>query len=222
MMKKIKWIAFLVILIIGAFSAQIGVFADDDDDDDHKERGYYKEHEQRDYYEEDENDDDDAYQDEEDDDYDYEEDGDYQQSVTTQKGYWNFWMREAVSYQNSELPITEAKEVTIKINGKDNSIYVIPRDGQLLVAGEKLAELLNIKADFYSKSRILVLSKNKTELILRAGSNAAYENKHKTPMPMKAVFIEKSLYIPISVIANAMGYRVSWNEAEQSITLENL
>lgn len=214
-MKKIKWIAFLVILIIGAFSAQIGVFADDDDD--HKERGYYEDRGKN--YNED--DDDDDYEDEDDDNY-YEEEGDYQQSVPTQKGYWNFWMREAVSYQNSELPITDASEVTIKINGKENSIYVIPRDGQLLVAGEKLAELLNIKADFYSKSRILVLSKNKTELILRSGSNAAYENKHKTPMPMKAVFIEKSLYIPISVVANAMGYRVSWNEAEQSISLENL
>lgn len=216
-MKKIKWIAFVFILIIGAFSAQIAVFADDDD---HKERGYYKDHE-RDYYEEDEDEDDD-YHDEEDGDYDYEEDGDYRKSVTKQKGYWNFWIREAVSYQNSELPITDATQVKIKINGKENSIYVIPRDGQLLVAGEKLAELLNIKADFYSKSRILVLSKNKTELILRSGSNAAYENKHKTPMPMKAVFIEKSLYIPISVIANAMGYRVSWNEVEQSISLENL
>jgi hypothetical protein len=216
MKKKIKWMAFLFILIIGAFSAQIGVFADDDDD--YEKRGYYEDRERSNY----EDDDDDDYEGEEEDEGYYEGDSSYQQAVPKQQGYWNFWMREAVSYQNSELPINEATEVKVNINGKESSLYVIPRNGQILVAGDQLAKLLNIKSDFYPKSRILVLSKNKTELIVRAGSNAAYENKQKTPMPMSAVFIEKSLYLPISVVANAMGYRVSWNIAEQTLILENI
>lgn len=213
--NKLKWIVFLFILVIGAFSAQLGVLADDDDDD---ERGYYEEN-GRNQYEDEEDEDKDNY--EEEDGY-YEEDGGYQQQSPTQKGYWNFWIREAVSSQDPQLPITSPSDVKIKTDGLISSIHVVPRDGQLLVPGDKIAKLMNAKVDFYEKSRILVITKNNAELIVRAGSNAAYENKNKTPMPIQAQFIEKSLYIPISVAANSLGYRVFWNEAEQSLVLENL
>lgn len=41
-------------------------------------------------------------------------------------------------------------------------------------------------------------------------------------MPMQAQYIETSLYLPVSVVANALGYRVSWNEAENSLMIDNI
>ena len=38
----------------------------------------------------------------------------------------------------------------------------------------------------------------------------------KTPMPSKALYYEKSIYLPLSVIANSMGYRVSWNQEKET------
>lgn len=225
MKKRVKWFSFIVIIMISFFSAGVGVLADDDDDNERYEyRGFNEEHEgsqQRGY---EEADDDEEYGEEE-----YEEEGGYsdgydnQQAVTTQSGFWNFWIREAISSQDTNLPIQEPGDVAVKVNGVSvGPIHIVPQNGQLLVPGEQVAKLLNAKTDFYPKSRILSISKNKTELIVRAGSNAAYENKNKTPMPIQAQYIETALYIPVSVVANSLGYRVSWNETEQSLILENI
>jgi hypothetical protein len=216
-MKKGKWLGFLIILLLGAFSTGITAFADDDDDDDKKER-YRSTYEKNEDYDDDDDGQGDYYDDEEE---GYGE-GSYSNPVYTQKGYWNFWIREATSTQDSELPITTPGDVKVKTNGVDGSIHVIPQDGQLLISGEQLANLIDAKSTFYSKSRILIITKDNSELIVRAGSNAAYENKNKTPMPIQAQFIEKSLYIPISVAANSMGYRISWDEAQQALIMENL
>lgn len=230
--KKLKWLVFLIVSILGLFYAGITVLADDDEKEGH--RGYYKDRdddfEEREEYEHYENDaveawDDEEYDDDEsykDDDDDYWQGNEYQPTVISQKGYWNFWQREPISAQESDLPIKEPGEVTIKMNGTQASIHVIPQQGQLLVPAERIAKLLGAKSDFYSKSRIIVISKNKTELIVRAGSNAAYENGTKTPMPIQVKYIEKSLYLPISAAANAFGCRVSLNETEQALILEKL
>lgn len=218
--KKLKWFGVIGILLLSFFTATVGVLADDDDDDERYERSGYQEE----YHGGD--DDDEEYEDEyegEDRGYFGDGNGGYENSLSVQNGYWNFWVREAVSTQNTNLPITQAGEITVKVNGTDaGKIHVVPQEGQLLVPGEQFAKLLGAKTDFYSKSRILVVTKSKTELIVRAGSNAAYENKNKTPMPIQAQYIETSLYIPVSVIANALGYRVSWNEVEQVLSIDNI
>ncbi|MDV2583594.1 stalk domain-containing protein, partial [Alkalibacillus haloalkaliphilus] len=86
------------------------------------------------------------------------------------------------------LPFQEAKEVAVEFDGKSKSLYVIPLNGQFLVSGEKMAQLFGIKYKFYKQSKILVVSNEKNELIVHAGSNAAYENMVKTPMPAKALY----------------------------------
>ena len=51
----------------------------------------------------------------------------------------------------------------------------ILKHGQLLVSGEKIAIFIDAEFTFYEQSRILEVSKGNEELIVRAGSNAAYE-----------------------------------------------
>ena len=221
-LNKAKWFSFFIILILGAFSAGVGVLADHDD---HDEKGEHSNSYEEQYQGNDNYGDDGGYDDDDDDEGEEENwggtGGDFQQTPS-QTGYWNFWMREAVSTQDTQLPISTPTEVKVTINGVANSIHVIPQSGQLLVPGEKLAKLISAKTNYYPKSKIFTIKNTDTELIVRAGSNAAYENQNKTPMPIQAQYIEKSLYIPISVVGNAMGYRVSWNEADQSLVLENI
>lgn len=152
--NKVKWFSFFTILMLGAFSSGVGVLADHDDD----EKGdHSKSYEER--YQEN-----DHYGDDEDDDGDYENEDGYEggtsgevQQTPAQTGYWNFWMREAVSTQDTQLPISTPADVKVTIDGVANSIHVIPQDGQLLVSGEKLAKLISAKTSYYPKSRILVL-----------------------------------------------------------------
>ena len=83
-----------------------------------------------------------------------------------------------------------------------------------------MADLLGVKSKFYNQSRILELSDDQEELIVRSGTNAAYENMVKTPMPTTAIYYEKTVYLPVSVIANAFGYSVNWDENNEMFILE--
>ena len=144
------------------------------------------------------------------------------QENQVQPSYWNIWTRDTSTTFTENLPFQEAKEVAVEISGKSESLYVVPLNGQFLVSGEKMAQLFGIKYKFYKESRILEVSNDKEELIVRAGSNVAYENMVKTPMPANALYFEKSVFLPISVIANAFSYRVNWDETKGTITLTEI
>ncbi|WP_010677691.1 copper amine oxidase N-terminal domain-containing protein [Bacillus timonensis] len=200
--SKCKWIISVLILLILFPSVNIAK-ADDDDEYDHDK------HERYEKYEED------------DDEGEY-ENRNYIQENQFLPSYWNIWTRDTSTSIIENLPFQEAKEVTVEMNGKNESFYIVPFDGQLLISGEKLADFIGAKYIFYQESRILEASTDQVELIIRAGSNAVYENMVKTPMPTKAQYFEKSVFLPISVMTNAFGYRVNWDEANGNIKIEKI
>ena len=144
------------------------------------------------------------------------------QENQVQPSYWNIWTRDTNTSLTEDLPFQEAKEVAVEMSGKSETLYVVPLNGQLFVSGEKMAQLFGIKYKFYKESKILEVSNDKEELIVRAGSNAAYENMVKTSMPADALYFEKSVFLPISVIANTFSYRVNWDETKGTITLTEI
>ncbi|WP_342431513.1 copper amine oxidase N-terminal domain-containing protein [Neobacillus sp. FSL H8-0543] len=216
-----KWTLSLFVLFLIFQSVNI-VKADDDYGRD--------EHEEHESYERDEWDDDEEYDNWVDEEYEWQDDDDsaeaeqrtLYQETQLQQSYWNVWTKDTSTFLTENLPFQEAKEVPVEMNGKSESLYVVPVNGQLLVSGEKMAQLFGIKYKFYKQSQILEISNDKEELFVRAGSNAAYENMVKTPMPAKALHFENSIFLPISVIANAFGYRVNWNEEKGTITLKEI
>ncbi|THE13398.1 copper amine oxidase N-terminal domain-containing protein [Bacillus timonensis] len=206
--RKFVWILSVVLLLFIFHSVNI-VKADDDD------------------YERDEHERYERYEDDDDDHDEWEEEGEYEnrnyiQENQIQPSYWNIWTRDTVASLPETLPFQEAKEVTVVLNGKSERFYIVPMDGQLLISGEKMAEFFGAEYTFYQESRIFEASTNQDELIVRAGSNVVYENMVKTPMPTKAQYFEKSVFLPISVMANAFGYRVNWDEASSTITMNKI
>lgn len=200
-MKK-KWL-IMFISILTIFAVSTTVMADDDDDDDHGKYEYYEKSKHHD--------------DEEGDD---EEKWNAVEQVPLVTEYWNIWSREARNNPNNLLPITEAGETTVWIGNQETSLYFIPQDGQLLVSGTAMADLLGGDSTYYSQSKICILTNGKHELIVRAGFNVAYEDRVKTPMPILAKAYEKSVYLPVSVAANALGYRVAWDAAKQAFIFQ--
>lgn len=205
-MKKIT-LSFSTILLIGALSNGLIVNADDDDDD-HKYYEKYKKYRDDDWDEHD--DDDDKYEYEEDEEYKYENNT---YSTVSKHQTWNIWTR-TITVQKGELPFNDPKNVTLKLENETNelSIYVIPRDGELLVPGKSIAEFLGAETSFYKTSQILEVSDTNTNLILRANTNVAYDDDVKTPIPSIAFYLNNDIYIPISVIVNGLGYLVEWQE----------
>jgi hypothetical protein len=187
-------------------------YNEDDDEDDREYETYRK------------------YDDDDDGEYEeYKRDDDWQSEIrnqplnkSVQQSYWNIWVRDTSTGLNDTLPFQIAKEVQIECNNKSELLFIVPQNGQLLVSGEKIAKLMDAAFTFHEQSKILEVSKKEEQLIVRAGSNAVYENMVKTPMPTKALYYEKSVYLPVSVIANSMGYRASWNAEKESIVLQEI
>ena len=221
--RLVRWT--LSVFVLFSIFQSVHIVKADDDDDEYEE---YESHEKnREEHDDDDDDEYEEYRGYEDD--EYERDADWQSEIRNGplserivQSLWNTWTRETITGLNQSLPFQEAKEVQIELNGKSELLYIVPQNGQLLVSGEKIATFMDTEFTFYEQSRILKVSKGEEELIVRAGSNAAYEKRVKTPMPSKAQYLEKSVYLPISVIANSMGYRVSWNAEKESIVLQEI
>lgn len=203
-----------------------------DDHDDHYEHDYDHDWDDRHYDDDYDHDWDNHHYDDDDDDWDHSYKREYGhdkhkwkgdsnefQENETQSSYWNIWTRTITVSENGNLPFREAKEVPVKFDGKTEKLFVLPAQGQLYVSGEEMAKLLNLQSKFYSQSRILEISNDNKELIVKAGSNAAYEDMVKTPMPATALYYKKTVYLPISVIANSFGHSVNWDEKNETITL---
>lgn len=226
------------ILLIG-FLIPIGmvdVMADDDDDndeyfeyegmkfskdDDKKLKKEYKRFKKERKYNDDDfdHDEDREHDDEEIDDENKTTDF-YEGLQLTQNHYWNIWSR-SLHVQKGGIPFSTPEMVTfIQEQRPQSKFYVIPNESELYVPSMEIAKYLGGNSHFYPNSKIVVIESEGVELIVKAGTNVAYENRIKTPMPAKAMYYQQSVYIPISVIANALGYIVEWSEEEGSINFE--
>lgn len=143
-------------------------------------------------------------------------------NTVVQEDYWYIWSRMPINNPNNPVPIAAPSDLSISVNGNITKVYVIPQKGQLLVSREKLANLLGAKVQYFPQSKIMVITKDSNELIVRSESNAAYENRVKNPMPVKAVSYEKTIYLPLSVVANALGNRINWDAGTNTIKLESI
>lgn len=214
--KIFKWIVFIGIFFVVIQTANI---ASADDHHKYKDYNKYQKYENHDDEHYKKHDHDDKFDFDNWDEDKYKRNNEYQSTIG-QSSYWNIWTRDTNILITNNLPVQQAKNVSFELNGKSENLFVLPSNGQLLVSGEKMAKFLQLKYEFYNQSRILEVSNDKEELIVRAGSNAAYENMLKTPMPIKAMYYENTVYLPVSVIANAFGYSVNWDEEKETFILK--
>lgn len=204
--KMKKWLV-LVLPMILIYSISSIAFAEDHENDEHHEKSQFfeKTADEPEHHDENEKNDQDSNS----------QDNTVSDQLPTV--FWYIWSRQPINNPNNPLPVTAPADLSVRIDGKTTKVYVIPQEGQLLVSGKAVATVLGAKFKYYPQSKILVLLKNKLELIVRADSNAAYENKAKTPMPVKAAIFENTIYLPVSVAANALGYRITWNQKRNTI-----
>jgi hypothetical protein len=221
-MKRVISRLGLCFLILTAYGSNISpVHADDDE----KYEEETKEYEQ-------ENDDEDKYED----DYDHEYDGKYkdeyrskeyhQQNVKIQeertivkvkREYWYKWSRSAdISDEYAVTPISSKQTVPICLESKD-PLYTtaIPMQGQIFVPLEDTAKYLGASVIIYPNSQIGEIQLDHHHLIVKNGTRVVYENMKKTPMQLPIFSENEKLYIPISVLANGLGFQVTWTKQQQ-------
>lgn len=201
-MKKILSLVILFFLI-GSLTSLSIVQADDDEYEDDNE---YEEYED--------------YEDYEDDEYYYDETNTANELA---EGNWYIWNKDVVS-NKIELPFKDAKHVNIKTtNAEDTlSVYVVPLEGEYFIPGKAVSQFLGATATFYEKSNILEVTSGEVELIFRSNTNVVYEKGLKMRMPGNSFSLNEDVYLPISVLANGLGYSVEWNEQDNSFVFQAL
>jgi hypothetical protein len=207
MQRSIKKTFVLFFVFILTLSLGVSVLADDNE---HEKREHDKNSE---YYEK---------SDDEENENEYYNNQGATTNTAVQDDYWYLWSRMPINNPNKTLPITAPSDLPVSVNGNITKLYFIPQEGQLLVSGEKLANILGAQVQYYQQSKILRITKGHYELIVRADSNAAYENRVKNPMPVKTASYEKTIYLPISIAANVLGYRLNWDAGSNTILLESI
>ncbi|MBK3497404.1 copper amine oxidase N-terminal domain-containing protein [Viridibacillus sp. YIM B01967] len=211
----------LAIMLLLTGTLLNGVMVKADDDEEHKYKYEYDgeddEKEENDDDEYEEYDDDDEY-----DEYEYES-GDRTDVKPFEKGTWNIWTRTLVG-DKADVPFTNSKSVQLKIDSEntERDIYIIPKEGELFVPGKTVAQFLEAEATMYEASRILLVKYQDTKLIFRSSTNVVYDNNVKTPLPANAFYLNGEVYLPISVMANGLGYAVEWQEEKNMFLCRKL
>lgn len=133
---------------------------------------------------------------------------------------WDTWSR-SVATNRGELPFANPKTVTIESqDGKLLNSYVIPSQGEMMIATVSIAQLIGVEVTYYPTNKIAEMKLDGKELIIKSGSNAVYENDKKTPMPVEAMMYQDELYMPISVLTNGLGLTVTWDEEKQTFLIQ--
>ena len=183
-------------------------------DDDHKENEYFEKdrYKAHDEYEKHQDNDDEYEEYEEYEDYEDYEDYYYndQQQIYVTKESWFKWSRSVVEPSEiAALPINQEDEISLKMNNEEPiKIEAIPDGSQLLVPVEKVAQYLGAKTVIYPKSDIVEINKEMIHLIVRNNTKVVYENMKKTPMQAQVTKKNDQYYMPISVLANGLGYQI--------------
>lgn len=213
-MKHYKWL--VLFLLLSSIGPTYLVWANDDDQYEYEGYGrdVYERYDEEDEYEE-YDDTDDEYEEE-----DGEENGQQDSVESVPATSWDVWNR-TVDTNQGVLPFEMPDTMKIENqDGKQIDSYVIPNQGEMMVPPVETAELVRATVHYYPKTEIAEISLDGHELIVRAGSNAVYENDIKTPMSVEAMMDQGKLYMPISVLTNGLGLTVTWNEAKQTFLVQ--
>lgn len=219
-MRKFILILSLCFLFVTAYSIN-SLFALADDDEYEERMEEYDHEDENDHYDEE------RYEHEEEERHKYEMEDEHdeefgredkrnqnaqQKPIVIKQEYWYKWSRSAdIPEKYAETPISSEKTVPIQFQEKE-PLYtnVIPMKGQLFVPLEETAQYLGASVILYPASKIAEIQLNDKLLIVKNGSRAVYENMKKTPMPHPIFEKNEKLYIPISVLANGLGFQVTW------------
>jgi hypothetical protein len=214
-MRKIALGLCVCFLIFTAYSSQISpVYADDDEKYEYKLENGDEDRYEDDYDYEDEEEHKDGYRSEE---YYWKNIKVQEERTSVKREYWYKWSRSAdLPDEYVATPISSKQTVPIYLESKA-PLYttVIPMQGQIFVPLEDTAKYLGASVIIYPNSQIGEIQLGHHHLIVKNGTRVVYENMRKTPMPLP-IFSEKGkLYIPISVLANGLGFQVTWTKQQQ-------
>lgn len=140
---------------------------------------------------------------------------------STETNSWHTWTRN-VAEKDPVLPIKMSTDVPIVLveEEKQETFSVRISGKQLVVRGIEMARYLGAEAKFYEESELLEIKKGNSTLVFRGSTAVVYENGVKTPSSAEALRQGNDLNVPLNVLANGLGYTLTWDHEQEALLLE--
>lgn len=134
---------------------------------------------------------------------------------------WLTWKRTNEKNPSATLPFTGQTTIPVQVNNQlSKTLTVIPVNGQAFIQASDFSSLLDATVTYYDKIGVVEVVKQNKELLFKLQSNVAYENMTKTPIEEAPFVIDNELYLPINVLANGLGYSLTWNEQTKTMIVK--
>lgn len=122
--------------------------------------------------------------------------------------------------QASEIP----HPISVLLNGKALSFETSPIEdnGSILVPMRSILEEMGAVIQWSPETQTVVVQLNDTKLMYTIGELVAYQNRNELRLVTPGRIVGGASFIPVSLIAEAIGANLEWNEAGRTLSIEYL
>lgn len=127
------------------------------------------------------------------------------------------------SNQPSGEGVTPPEKVTIIVNGKEIVSDVEPfiEDGRTMVPFRFVAEALGCNVMWDDPNQRVYATKAKTTIAMTIGKKEIIVNGVSKPVDKAPILKKDRTFIPIRHLSEAMGYRVDWEQATNTVYISD-
>ena len=116
--------------------------------------------------------------------------------------------------------------VNIRINGEVVNIpaeygAVIIVENRTMVPVRFVSQFLGFEVDWDGDSGTVIFANRTDTVVLRIGLDRLLVNTENIQMDVVAMIYDNRTYIPIRFFAESIGFEVDWDEATQTVLLDN-
>ncbi|CAH1221640.1 hypothetical protein PAECIP111891_05259 [Paenibacillus allorhizoplanae] len=122
--------------------------------------------------------------------------------------------------QASEIP----PPISVLLNGKPLGFETSPIEdnGSILVPMRSILEGMGAEIQWTPETQTVAAQLDDTKLMYTIGETVAYQNRDKLQLVTPGRIVGGATFIPVSLIAEAMGANLEWNEASRTLSIEYL
>lgn len=200
---------FLIFLNLQPHLAQA-----DNDKDKHK----YREHDEEWEHDDDDDDDDEDEYEHDDDDTD-DDDEEYYQPIV-QLPVTSVIQQSAFIWDRNKLPVGDTigntfirQPIAMNMKGNSSTIQIIGlnNEGMIMVPLKNIAQYLDSEVYWHPKYQVIEVKTNEKQLLFKVGKAVCYENGIKLPMATAPMLIDGTVYVPVNVLTDGLGYQANLN-----------
>ena len=121
------------------------------------------------------------------------------------------------------VPSAVPGRINITLNGEYQYFYDKPvnSEGRILLPFRELFEFFSLDVSWDDETKTATARNEEKEIKITVDKLSAYVDGEEKTLDVPAKIINSKTYAPMRFVAEALGYKVDWNQKEQTVMLRN-